>query len=198
MHDSDEPGAPNPATCCEHRRRWLRGAFGLAVAGAAPGLAAAPAPARAPVQIGDVLSFPSWEQDRAVAPADVVLDAPPLLVYPRDPASGVVRDKSRLNQVLLLRLDPASLDAVAQRHARDGVMAYSGVCTHAACAVSEWKRDTRRVVCPCHGSEYDVTQHANVVAGPAPRALPMLPITLESDRFVVTGRFTAKVGLKKP
>lgn len=186
--------------CCHSRRQWLQNAFGAVMLSAlGPSAVAAPAPAKLPPQTGDELAFPTWENDgRLVRAADVPLDGSPLLVYPRDPASGVVREKSRLNQILLLRVDPTALDKATQRHAADDIVAYSGVCTHAACAVSEWKADTRRLVCPCHGSEFAVNQHAKVMTGPAPRALPALPIALGAEGFVISGKFTGKVGVKRP
>jgi len=188
---------PAPESCCAARRQWLQGALCAAVAGITRTADAATAPAKAPPQPGDVLCFPSWEQNRPVTLADLTLNGPPLVVYPRDPPSGVIREKSRLNQILLLMLDPTGLDRIAQRYALDGVVAYSGVCTHAACAVSEWKAAEKRLACPCHGSEFDVMQHAGVVAGPAPRALPLLPLKLADGQFVVNGKFSGKVGLKK-
>lgn len=198
---SPKPADTTPeASCCYTRRQWLQNTFGavaLGVVGSAD--AGLLAPAKMPPQIGDELCFPSWENaGRLVTPADVVLNSAPLVVYPRDPASQIVREKSRMNQLLLLKVDPITLDQATLRSAADGVVAFSGICTHAACAVSEWKADSRRLVCPCHGSEYAVTLHAKVVAGPAPRPLPSLPIKLSAQTFVISGPFTGKVGLKKP
>jgi Rieske Fe-S protein len=195
-----KPQPPIPDTsCCVARRRWLQRTLGAVVVGASGAAEAiAASPAKLPPQIGDLLSFPSWEQDgRLVTPADLAPNAAPRVVYPRDPTSEVVREKSRLNQILLLKLEPAAMDKATRRLAVDGVVAYSGVCSHAACAVSDWKAAQRRLVCPCHGSEYDATRHASVVAGPAPRALPALPLALAGQHFVVSGKFTGKVGLKK-
>lgn len=177
------------------RRRLLRGALGVGLcAGLARAVQAAGAdPAKQPAQPGDELAFASYENDgRPVTPADLVAGAAPLLVYPRDPASGVVRERSRLNQILLLRL--AADDAPAADATDDGVLAFSGVCTHAACGVSEWNAQARHFVCPCHASEYDPRQQAKVVAGPAPRALPRLPLARRDDRYVVAGPFSGAIG----
>jgi len=168
------------------RRRFMHGTLCAAVCAAATARApAADTPAdKLPPTAGDELAFPSWEQDgRLVNPADLAPGAAPLLVYPRDAASGVTRERSRLNQILLLL--PATGAAP---------LAFSAVCTHAACAVSEWNGERRVFVCPCHASEYDPAQRAKVVGGPAPRALPALPIALRDDRYVVTGAFTGPVG----
>lgn len=74
-----------------------------------------------------------------------------------------------------------------------GYAAYSKVCTHAGCMVSDREGDT--LVCPCHFGKFDPTAGASVVGGPPGRPLPQLPITLSSDGFLVaTGDFEAAVG----
>lgn len=177
------------------RRTLLRGMLCASVCVAARREAAAASndPAKLAPQLGDALAFASYENDgRLLAPTDLVAGAAPLLVYPRDPASGVVRERSRINQILVLRLAPAEtagLDVIDE-----GVIAFSGICTHAACGVSEWNAQTRCFVCPCHASEYDPRQRAKVVAGPAPRPLPSLPLAREADRYVIAGPFSGVVG----
>ncbi|MEN9725907.1 MAG: hypothetical protein RL434_273 [Pseudomonadota bacterium] len=182
------------------RRRWLEGTVacaGLLQVSLATG--ASPDPARQPPQKGDVLAFPPDRNGgRDITTRDLVPGGEPLLAYPRDPASGVLRARSRLNQILLLKRDPDSLDRIATRHALDGVLAFSGVCTHAACGVSSWKAETARLVCPCHGSEFDPSAHGVVTAGPAPRPLPILPLARQGEHYIVAGAFTGKVGVKKP
>lgn len=75
-----------------------------------------------------------------------------------------------------------------------GYAAYSKVCTHAGCMVSEAEADGT-LVCPCHFAKYDPTAGAEVTDGPAPRALPQLPITLSSDGFLMaTGNFEGRIG----
>jgi rieske iron-sulfur protein len=74
-----------------------------------------------------------------------------------------------------------------------GYAAYSKVCTHAGCMVSESEDGT--LVCPCHYAKYDPTKGADVVGGPAPRALPQLPITLSSDGYLMaTENFEGPIG----
>ena len=126
------------------RRRLLCAAMVAGLSGPLTSFAVENDPSKQPAATGDQLAFASWEEDaRAVTPADVELDAAPLSVYPQDPASGVIRENSRLNQILLLRLDPARLDDATRARAVDGLVAYSAICTHAACAVSEWAADKR-------------------------------------------------------
>jgi nitrite reductase/ring-hydroxylating ferredoxin subunit len=47
--------------------------------------------------------------------------------------------------------------------------AFSAVCTHMGCIVSQISNGT--IDCPCHGSQYSITT-GDVVAGPAPLPLP--------------------------
>jgi Rieske Fe-S protein len=52
-------------------------------------------------------------------------------------------------------------------------VAYSAVCTHQGCTVAYKNGE---LACPCHGSVFDPAKGAQVVAGPAPRPLPKIPI----------------------
>jgi len=77
-----------------------------------------------------------------------------------------------------------------------GYAAYSKVCTHAGCMVSDQEDQT--LVCPCHFGKFDALSGATVVGGPPPRPLPQLPITLSSDGYLVaTGDFEAPVGVQE-
>ncbi len=56
-------------------------------------------------------------------------------------------------------------------------VAYSAVCTHQGCTVAF---SNEQLACPCHGSVFDPANGAEVVAGPAPRPLPEIPIEVRS------------------
>ncbi len=74
-----------------------------------------------------------------------------------------------------------------------GYAAYSKVCTHAGCMVSNEEGET--LVCPCHFGKFDPMDGASVVGGPPERPLPQLPITLSSDgNLIATGDFEGPVG----
>lgn len=168
---------------------------------AAPAIATAERvskPDRIPPQVGDCLAYPSFENDGLVIKASAVQAGQrPLTVFPRDPIAGITRERSRLNQILLMRLPQSSLDEATIAASADGLLAYSGVCTHTACAVSEWNSASLHLICPCHSSEFDPKARAKVVNGPAPRPLPSLPIEVLEDVIYITGGFSAKVGAKK-
>jgi len=118
------------------------------------------------------------------------------MVYPIDPSSRVVRDGSRLNQILLVRLAPDELDEDTRVGSADGVVAYSGVCTHTGCDVTVWQAETRRFRCPCHESEFDPRDRGRVVGGPAPRRLPQLPVKVVDGVIVADGAFIGRPGFQ--
>lgn len=57
------------------------------------------------------------------------------------------------------------------------VVAFSAICTHKGCVV---KPDAAEFACPCHGSRYD-SANGEVTAGPAPRPLDPVTVTLDGD-----------------
>ena len=65
----------------------------------------------------------------------------------------------------------------------EGFFAYSRVCTHAGCAVSQYEDETRRSLCPCHQSTFDLLRRRRPVAGPAARPLPQLPLAIDAGRL---------------
>jgi Rieske Fe-S protein len=148
-------------------------------------------------QGGDRFAFRDGVRAGAVVKtADVPAGGPPVPVFPIDAKSGVVRDGSRLNQVLLVRLGTADLDEATRARAADGIVAYSGICTHAGCDITLWKAEARRFGCPCHESEFDPKDGGRVVGGPAPRRLPGLPIKIVEGVPVASGGFTGRPGFQ--
>jgi len=64
-------------------------------------------------------------------------------------------------------------------------VAFSKICTHLGCPVSLYEQQTGRILCPCHQSQFDITQDAKPIFGPATRSLPSLPITLDEDGYFI-------------
>ncbi len=62
------------------------------------------------------------------------------------------------------------------RLADGGFLALSSTCSHLECSVP-WNEKDRTFPCPCHGSVFDVT--GDVKSPPAPRALDLLPVSIE-------------------
>jgi len=111
------------------------------------------------------------------------------------PADGI--DKEDIaSPVIVVRVRPDELDLPSERRgwAPDGLIAYSKICTHAGCAVSEYRYPSYdptapgpAVVCPCHFSTFSVTEGGKRLFGPAGRALPQLPLEINVDGYLVAG-----------
>jgi ubiquinol-cytochrome c reductase iron-sulfur subunit len=77
----------------------------------------------------------------------------------------------------------------------DNIVAYSKICTHVGCPVALYEQTTHHILCPCHQSTFDAANGANVIFGPAARALPQLPLMLDSEGYIVAASdFTQPVG----
>lgn len=147
---------------------------------------------------GDLLiAVASAGSPEPLKPDDVPLGGKQTMAWPMDPASNTVRSGSRLNKVLLLRLDPDGFDAETKDHAVEGVVAYSAICTHTGCDVINWHPDRQLLECPCHFSFYDPKEGAKVVSGPAPRRLPALPLKIAEGRLVTAKPFTGRAGFQQ-
>jgi rieske iron-sulfur protein len=137
---------------------------------------------------GDVLVFAAGAKaGKPVAADDLVVGGPQILAWTMEPGSGVVRNGSRLNQVVLVRLDPTGLDEATASRSAQGIVAYSAVCTHAQCPVSDWRNEKGVLHCPCHQSEFDPRQGGKVVGGPAQRSLAALPIRVADGERTTDG-----------
>jgi rieske iron-sulfur protein len=159
-------------------------------------------PENAPPRKGDLLVFAAGPHEgRIIAPDDVPSGGPLILAWPMDPVSKVVRSRNPKNIVLLVRakLNSWFTAAEAPRTAAD-VAAYSATCTHLCCTVSNWIPrpfgiDPHGLLfCPCHKSHFDPWDGATVLAGPAPRPLPALPLDLVDGNLVVADGFLTAVG----
>ncbi|PZF90086.1 cytochrome bc1 complex Rieske iron-sulfur subunit [Micromonospora deserti] len=64
-------------------------------------------------------------------------------------------------------------------------IAYSKICTHAGCPASLFEQQTNRLLCPCHQSQFLITDNAKPIFGPANRPLPQLPIEVDDEGFFV-------------
>ena len=141
------------------------------------------------------------EEGQVIKPQDLKLGGPPVHAWPKDPKTSVIRNGSRLNELLVVRLDPAELDDETRSHAADGIVAYSAICAHAGCPVTGWVKgeevDKDVFKCFCHNSEYDPRQGAEVVFGPAPRRLAALPLAIVDGSLIVAASFVGKVGAQQ-
>src|SRR3954469_1092727 len=153
-------------------------------------------------QKADALVFSEGEHaGEVIRPQDLKAGGPPVRAWPKDPKTSVVRKGSRLNEVLVVKLDPAELDEETRSRAVGGVVAYSVICVHTGCPITAWVKaaggDKDVFKCVCHNSEYDPRQSAQVIFGPAPRRLPALPLAAEDGPLTVAATFVGKVGAQQ-
>ena len=146
---------------------------------------------------GDLLVKAGDAAKTPLTPRDISAGAPQVLAWPMDPADRVVRSASRLNQVILVRLDPESLIGETRARAADDNVAYNANCTQTGCDVDDWEPAGRLLACQCHFSQFDPRDGAKVVDGPAPRPLPALPIRIADGVLVVAQPFTAPITFEK-
>jgi Rieske Fe-S protein len=69
-------------------------------------------------------------------------------------------------------------DVVLTRDQSGAVHAFSATCTHQGCMVTDVAHG--QIICPCHGSRFNAETGAPV-AGPAPRPLPSVSVTVDGD-----------------
>jgi quinol---cytochrome c reductase iron-sulfur subunit len=175
--------------CC-----GLAGAAVLPLTGLGPGLG--DQPNRTPWRRGKGLVDP--QTGKAISADDLVVGA----FQSAMPEGATLQELGA--PVIVVRVEPRELDLPPERRAwaPEGLLAYSQICTHAACAVTLFRypvdRQTSKgpaLVCPCHYSTFDVLRGADPVFGPAVRALPQLPLAIAADRtLVAAGPLSGSVG----
>lgn len=137
-------------------------------------------------------------EDRIGEPitVDSLTLATSVLAWPMDPASKQLRNGSRLNQIRVLRCETSDLKAKSADNAANGIVAFAATCSHAGCDVGSYNAASKHLVCPCHGSEFDITDGATVIKGPATKPLAMLPLKVIDGVLVAAAGFTRQVGVK--
>jgi cytochrome b6-f complex iron-sulfur subunit len=72
--------------------------------------------------------------------------------------------------------------AVLVRKQGGALIALSAVCTHMGCIV-QWRKDQQEFLCPCHAGRYTV--EGVVIAGPPPKPLVKLPVTVANGAIII-------------
>lgn len=104
------------------------------------------------------------------------------------------------NPVMLIRIRPGDMHRVVKRQGQESfnfgeLFAYTKVCSHLGCPASLYEQQDYRILCPCHQSQFDALYYAKPVFGPAARALAQLPITIDTNGYLVAnGDFAEPVG----
>ncbi len=187
------------------RRRLLAGAAGAAGAGLTAAVVI-PVVALGP-GLEEQLRRTPWhagralvdEQGKPILAADVI-ERSFLTAFPQH-----ADDEDLGSPVVIVRVDPATLKLPPERAgwAPEGILAYSKICTHAACAISLFRDPLSpsteskgpALVCPCHYSTFDVLDGGSVEFGPAGRPLPQLPLTIDAAGVLrATGPISGPVG----
>jgi ubiquinol-cytochrome c reductase iron-sulfur subunit len=106
--------------------------------------------------------------------------------------------------LLVVRLPPSfiHLPPARQGWAPEGILAYSKICPHAGCAISLYRYPTYAATsappaftCPCHYSTFAPGDGGRVLFGPAGRALPQLPLTIDAQGYLrAAGAFHEDIG----
>jgi len=115
-------------------------------------------------------------------------DSPTLLIHLREEDAAALRASIKLSQ------DTTNEAAPIVAGMWQNYVAYSKICTHAGCPASLYEQQTNRLLCPCHQSQFLITDQAKPIFGPATRRLPMLPLDLEDGYLVARSDYLESVG----
>ncbi len=173
----------------------LAGASTLLCCGASSGLSAADELPKAGINAGDLLVAAKGDTSTPLKASDIKAGGKPLLVYPFDIDTKKPRSESRLNKLLLVRVDPKDLSEEARARSVDGVLAFSAVCTHQGCDVTEWKASEKTLLCFCHSSQFNPFNNGAVAVGPAAKALPSCSLVEKDGVLVLASGLNAKPGV---
>jgi len=140
---------------------------------------------------------------RPLRPADISTPGSLITVIPQ----GYQNDDNALAKagVILIKFAPGELHVPTNYNGGtlvstmnwtvDNIVAYSKICTHVGCPVALYEQTTHHILCPCHQSTFDAANGANVIFGPAARALPQLPLMIDSEGYIAAASdFTQPVG----
>lgn len=139
------------------------------------------------------------ESGEQIRPEDVSVGGQ-ITVFPGIPHGATNEFADSPTLLIHLRQEHADLLRENLYPMNDGSMvgnfvAYSKICTHAGCPPSLFEQQTNLLLCPCHQSQFLITDNARPVFGPAARSLPMLPLALDAEGyFVAAGDFKLPVG----
>jgi rieske iron-sulfur protein len=179
------------------RRVILRAGIGLGILGLADRVQAQQTPTAMRPKEGDLLIKVDDQKAIPLTPDDIPLNSDQIMAWAMDPVDKTIRNGERLNRILLVRFSADQLSPETRARAAEGVVAYTAICTHAGCEVTDWIVDKQFLFCPCHDSIFNPKDNGKVVDGPAPRMLPALPLKIVEKKLVVAGPFTERIYFEK-
>jgi ubiquinol-cytochrome c reductase iron-sulfur subunit len=88
--------------------------------------------------------------------------------------------------IILVRMKPQEIRSQqGENWDYQGILAFSKICTHVGCPIALYQQRTHHLLCPCHQSTFDLADSGAVVFGPAARRMPQLPITVDSEGYLI-------------
>lgn len=75
---------------------------------------------------------------------------------------------------------------IAVANVKGAFHAFDDTCTHMQCSLAEGELEETIVICPCHGSEFDVRSGA-VLQGPARESVETYETRVERDNLEIKG-----------
>jgi ubiquinol-cytochrome c reductase iron-sulfur subunit len=91
--------------------------------------------------------------------------------------------------IILVRMRPSDIKSQqapdGQTWDYEGILAFSKICTHVGCPIALYQQRQHALLCPCHQSTFDLSDSGKVIFGPANRRMPQLPITIDSEGYLV-------------
>lgn len=181
------------------RRTFFKACAGLSIAAvditANKAEAKTKSPEKTRPQVGDILVHDDISEGiKPILASKLELNVQQTMAFPQDSSSLIVRDGSRFNKIMVIRLNPKDMDEETLSKSANGVVAYSAICTHQGCDVNSYLDDKKEFFCFCHLSRFDPLKAGAVTNGPATKKLAMLPIEEINDHLIVRKRFTRKPG----
>ena len=165
---------------------------------------------------GTMLEHTVWEEGMRVVndvsgtpirPEEVqigqLVNAEPAIFFEKDAEGEPVMDAHEVliaktkAAVILVRMPPSEITPAPGREnwGVDGILCYSKICTHVGCPIALWEQQTHHLLCPCHQSTFDLADNGRVIFGPAARAVPQLPLAVDSEGYLIaTQDFDEPVG----
>ncbi len=187
---------------CVTRRNIIKGLIGTAGIGVLGGLTLpfgtikpeSGKKKRQKIAKGDKLVFALGNKANQVIRIDDLPLNKGTLAYPKG-------KEEHKNLIMLFHADAKDFQKPTKMNyiTKEGFAAYSAICTHMGCSV-EWypqkqfSFDFPHLFCPCHQSVFDIFHGAKVLAGPAPRPLPQLPLMIADNEIVAAGDFDGPIG----
>jgi Rieske Fe-S protein len=125
---------------------------------------------------------------------------PAVFAYAKAPATGKARESegdTGRSSAVLYKVAPEKIPAEMKGDTVEGVMAYSAMCAHLGCTLSNWDAPTKAFMCPSHDALFDPLQLGANTGGATSRTLPYFPVKAVDGKLVVFSLPSGYVGVKR-